>query len=61
MTEITDRLYTPQEVADRFKISKMSVLRAFKRGDLKGVQLSERIIRFTEEQIRRWRKVENSK
>ena len=56
MPQVQEQYFTPQEVADQYKISKMSVLRAFKNGDLKGIKINERIIRFTQRQIDHWAK-----
>jgi excisionase family DNA binding protein len=49
-----ERLLRPQEAADLLAISKASVYRLHAQGALRGVHVTDRSIRFTPDEIRRY-------
>lgn len=48
---MSEEYFTPQEVAERLKISKTTVLANIRSGRWECLQISDRIYRFTEEQF----------
>lgn len=53
---MTGRLLTAHVVADRLGLSPETILRWARRGDLPAVYLSNRAIRFPEDQLEEWLK-----
>jgi len=51
---MTDRLMTTREVAERLRISVETVLRWYHAGELPGVRLGAKVIRFRESEIETW-------
>lgn len=56
MTIIDDYRYTPNEAARHCNVSKRTLLKAFRKGNLKGSRLNDRVIRFSKEQLDDWLK-----
>ena len=52
---VTERLgWTPQEIADAYKLSKNFVLDAIRRGDLPATRFSRKTLRVSEQHVREW-------
>ncbi len=54
MTIIDDYRYTPAEAARFCNVSKRMLLRALRKGNLKGSRLNGRVIRFSKQQLEAW-------
>jgi excisionase family DNA binding protein len=50
----TTELCTTAEVADRLRVSKATILRLVRQGDLRPMRLSKRTLRFTESDVARF-------
>jgi hypothetical protein len=49
------KLLTPKQVAEKAAYkNQISVLRAFRKGQLRGLKLNPRVVRFTEEDVATW-------
>lgn len=51
---MTGQLFTARTVADRLSVSPETVLRWARRGELPAIHLSNRAIRFPEDQLEKW-------
>jgi len=51
---MTENLYTPQEAAEYCRVDKTRILLAFKNGDLQGLRLNKRVIRFSKADLEAW-------
>jgi excisionase family DNA binding protein len=51
---MTGKLLTAREVAERLGLSRETVLRKWRTGELPGFQLSTNVLRFDEAELERW-------
>jgi excisionase family DNA binding protein len=51
---VTTALLTPQDVAEQVKVSADTVKRAYRAGKLRGYQLTNKLIRFDQQQVNDW-------
>ena len=52
--QLTEKTYTPKQIAHLFKVSVSTVTREVQRGNLAATRIGPRLVRFTPEQITAW-------